>query len=92
LRELRLVDAPEISSKDLQTIATRLSVDAIVAGTFNVAAQTVAIDATIFDGKTSYIIGSASVKLDRADLDAFLVERMGPPSAVVAIPSGMETM
>jgi TolB-like protein len=90
LRELRLVDAPEISTKDLETIAARLSVDAIVAGAFNIAGQTVAIDATIFDGKTSYIIGGASVKLDRADFDAFLVERKGPPSAVVAIPSGME--
>jgi len=91
LRELRLVDAPEISSKDLETIATRLSVDAIVAGTFNAAGQTVAIDATIFDGRTSYIIGGASTKLDRADIDAFLVERKGAPSAqVVAIPSGME--
>jgi TolB-like protein len=90
LRELRLVDAPEISSKDLETIAARLSVDAIVAGTFNAAGPTVAIDATIFDGKTSYIIGAASVKLDRADFDAFLVERKGPPSAVVGIPSGME--
>jgi TolB-like protein len=91
LRELRLVDAPEISTKDLQAIATRLSVDAIVAGTFNAAGQTVAIDATIFDGKSSYIIGAASAKLDRADLDQFLVERKGPASAaVVAIPSGME--
>jgi TolB-like protein len=91
LRELRLVDAPEISSKDLETIATRLSVDAIVAGTFNAAGQTVAIDATIFDGKTSYIVGGASAKLDRADLDRFLVDRKGPASAaVVAIPSGME--
>jgi TolB-like protein len=90
LGELRLVDAPEISSKDLETIAARLSVDAIVAGTFNATGQTVAIDATIFDGKTSYIIGSASVKLDRAEFDAFLVERKGPPTAVVGIPSGME--
>jgi TolB-like protein len=91
LRELRLVDAPEINSKDLETIAMRLKVDAIVTGTFNAAGQAVAIDATIFDGKTSYIIGGASAKLDRADLDAFLVERKGPPSApVIAIPSGME--
>lgn len=91
LRELRLVDVPEISTKDLQNIATRLGVDAIVAGTFNVAEQTVAVDATIFDGKTSYIIGAASAKLDRADLDAFLVERKGPRSPQpVAIPSGME--
>jgi hypothetical protein len=90
LRELRLVGAPEISSKDLEAIAARLSVDAIVAGTFNAAGQIVAIDATIFDGKTSYIIGSASVKLDRAELDAFLVERKGPPSAVVGIPAGMQ--
>jgi len=89
LRELRLVDAPEISTKDLQAIATRLSVDAIVAGTFNAAGQTVAIDATIFDGKTSYIIGAASAKLDRADLDQFLVERKGP-APVGAIPTGME--
>lgn len=91
LRELRLVDAPEISTKDLEAIAARLSVDALVTGTFNAAGQSVAIDATIFDGKTSYIIGAASAKLDRADLDAFLVERKGPPSAAgVAIPSGME--
>ena len=91
LRELRLVDAPEINSKDLETIAMRLKVDAIVTGTFNAAGQTVAIDATIFDGKTSYIIGGASAKLDRADLDAFLVERKGPaPAPVIAIPSGME--
>jgi TolB-like protein len=91
LRELRLVDAPEINTKDLETIAARLGVDAIVAGTFNAAGQSIAIDATIFDGKTSYIIGAASAKLDRADLDAFLVERKGPPSAqMVAIPSGME--
>ena len=89
LRELRLVDAPEINTKDLETIATRLKVDAIVTGTFNAAGQTVAIDATIFDGKTSYIIGGASAKLDRADLDAFLVERKGPPP-IIAIPSGME--
>jgi TolB-like protein len=91
LRELRLVDAPEINSKDLETIAMRLKVDAIVTGTFNAAGQAVAIDATIFDGKTSYIIGGASAKLDRADLDAFLVERKGPaPAPVIAIPSGME--
>ena len=91
LRELRLVDAPEINTKDLETIATRLNVGAIVTGTFDATAQTVAIDATIFDGKSSYIIGAASAKLDRADLDQFLVERKGPASAaVVAIPSGME--
>jgi hypothetical protein len=66
-------------------------VDAIVAGTFNAAGQNVAIDATIFDGKTSYIIGGASAKLDRGDFDAFLVERKGPASAaVVTIPWGME--
>jgi TolB-like protein len=91
LRELRLVDTPEISTKDLQTIAARLGVDAIVAGTFNAAGPTVAIDSTIFDGKTSYIIGAASMKVDRADLDAFLVERKGPASAQgLAIPSGMQ--
>jgi TolB-like protein len=91
LRELRLVDAPELSSKDLETIATRLNVAALVTGTFDAAGQTVAIDATIFEGKTSYIIGAASAKLDRADLDAFLVERKGPqPAPIPAIPSGMQ--
>jgi TolB-like protein len=90
LRELRLVNVPEISSKDLETIAARLNVDAIVAGTFNAAGQTVAIDATIFDSKTSYIIGAASVKLERQNFDLFLVERKGPPAAVVGIPMGME--
>jgi TolB-like protein len=91
LRELRLVDAPEINTKDLETIATRLNVAAIVTGTIDAAGQTVAIDATIFDGKTSYIIGAASAKLDRADLDAFLVERKGPqPGPIIAIPSGMQ--
>lgn len=91
LRELRLIDAPEINTKDLETIATRLNVAAIVSGTFDATAQTVAIDATIFDGKTSYIIGAASAKLDRAALDAFLVERKGPqPGPAIAIPSGMQ--
>ncbi len=91
LRELRLVDAPEINTKDLETIATRLNVGALVTGTFDAAGQTVAIDATIFDGKTSYIIGAASAKLDRADLDAFLVQRKGSqPGPVIAIPSGMQ--
>ena len=91
LRELRLVDAPEINTKDLETIATRLNVGAIVTGTFDAAPQTVAIDATIFDGKTSYIIGAASTKLDRAGLDAFLVERKGPqPGPFMTIPSGMQ--
>lgn len=91
LRELRLVDAPEINTKDLETIATRLNVGAIVTGTFDAAGQTVAVDATIFDGKTSCIIGAASAKLDRSDLDAFLVERKGPqPGPVIAIPSGMQ--
>jgi TolB-like protein len=90
LREMRLVGAPEITTKDLETIATRLNVDAMVTGTFDVTGQTVAIDATIFDGKTSYIVGAASTKLDRAALDAFLVERKGPSSTVIAIPSGMQ--
>jgi TolB-like protein len=90
LHQMRLVDAPEINTKDLEAIATRLNVDAIVTGTFDASGQTVAIDATIFDGKTSYIIGAASAKLDRAPLDAFLVERKGPSAAVIAIPSGME--
>jgi TolB-like protein len=90
LREMRLVDAPEINTKDLEAIAARLKVDAIVTGTFNAAGQTIAIDATIFDGKTSYIIGAASAKLDRKDLDAFLVERKGPSVAVIAIPAGMQ--
>jgi len=89
LTQLRLVGTPEISSKDLEAIAARLSVEAIIAGTFNAAGPAVAIDATIFDGKTSYIIGSASVKLDRAEFDAFLVERKGPAPAG-AIPSGMQ--
>lgn len=88
LRQMRLVDAPDISSKDLETIATRLNVDALVAGTFDVSGQTVAIDATIFDGKSSYIVGAASTKLDRASLDTFLVESKGPPAR--AIPSGMQ--
>jgi len=91
LRELRLVDAPEINTKDLETIATRLNVGAIVTGTFDATAQTVAIDATIFDGTTSYIIGAASAKLDRAEIDAFLVERKGSqPGPIIAIPSGMQ--
>jgi hypothetical protein len=90
LRELRLADAPEISTKDLQTIATRLSVDAIVTGTFNAAGQTIAIDTTIFDGKSSYIIGAASAKLSRTDFDTFLVERKGLSAAGVGIPSGMQ--
>lgn len=90
LRELRLVDAPEINTKDLQAIAMRLSVDAIITGTFNVVGQTIAIDATIFDGKSSYIIGAASSKLNRTDFDAFLVERKGPSATAVAIPSGMQ--
>src|SRR5271169_5526608 len=33
LRQMRLVDAPEINTKDLETIATQLNVDAIVTGT-----------------------------------------------------------
>lgn len=90
LREMRLVDAPEISSKDLETIATRLNVDALVTGTFEASGETVAIDATIFDGKNSYIVGAASTKLDRTALDALLVERKGPPARVIAIPSGMQ--
>jgi TolB-like protein len=90
LRELHLVGAPEIGSKDLEAIAARLSVDAIVAGTFSATGQSVALDVTIFDGKTSYIIGGASAKLDRGDLDAFLIERKGPASAGVAIPAGMQ--
>jgi TolB-like protein len=91
LRELRLNDAPEINTKDLETIAARLNVAALVTGTFDATAQTVAIDATIFDGKTSYIIGAASAKLDRAALDAFLAERKGAqPGPVIAIPSGMQ--
>lgn len=90
LRQMRLVDAPEINSKDLEAIATQLNVDAIVTGTFDVSGQTVAIDATIFDGKTSYIVGAASTKLDRAALNAFLVERKGPSERAIAIPSGMQ--
>jgi TolB-like protein len=90
LRQMRLVDAPEINSKDLETIAARLNVDALIAGTVEVSGQTVAIDATIFEGKTSYIVGAASTKLDRGPLDAFLVERKGPSGAVIAIPSGMQ--
>ncbi|MGD1096193.1 MAG: FlgO family outer membrane protein [Bryobacteraceae bacterium] len=90
LRQMRLVDAPEINTKDLETIATQLNVDAIVTGTFDASGQTVAIDATIFDGKSSYIIGAASAKLDRAALDAFLVERKGPSAPMIAIPSGMQ--
>jgi hypothetical protein len=90
LRQMRLVDAPEINTKDLVAIATQLNVDAIVTGTFDASGQTVAIEATIFDGKSSYIIGAASVKLNRAALDAFLVERKGPSTAMIAIPSGMQ--
>ena len=89
LKELRIVDNAEIRSNDLQTLATKLTVDAVIAGTFNVGAQSVAIEVTIFDGKNAHIIGGESVKLDKADLDQYLVARKGPaPGPTLLIPSG----
>jgi TolB-like protein len=90
LKEMRLPDTMELNSKDLETLATRLNVDALVTGTFAVSPDSVAVDTTLLDGKTSHIIGGASIKLPRAGLEQFLVEKKGPPPTVapVSIPTG----
>ena len=90
LRELRLPDNRELTTKDLQTVAMRLSVAAIITGTFAVAAQSITVDTTILDGTTTHIIGGETVKLERGDLEAYLVERHGVPDQgpVLSIPSG----
>jgi TolB-like protein len=89
LKELRVIDSPEIRANDLQTIATKLAVDALITGTFTVTGQSIALETTLLDGKNAHIIGGDSVKLDRADLEPFLVLRKGPaPGPTLFIPAG----
>jgi len=89
LRELRVPDTAELGGKDLQTIASRLTVDAIITGTFTVAAQAISVETTVMDGKNSHIIGGETAKLERAGFEQYLVERKGPPPGpALSIPSG----
>ena len=89
LRELRLVDTVDLRTSDLQMVASKLAVDAIIAGTFAVAPAGIAVEITVFDGKTAHIIGGENLKLERADLEQYLVMRKGPPPApLLSIPSG----
>ncbi len=81
LRELGNRYPAEINSQSLQALASRLSTDSLVTGSFSVTGNSIMIDASLLDPHSTNILWGHSVRIDKAAV----AEVLGNPASVQPI-------